>query len=162
MHPIPAHASLCRLTPGGVGGLLFSDGRVSHGPFFRTNPRLTEVDVKRQLLPTRIEPVRSPQRADENTLRLCTSERDAFLASVTLSGLTYEEIAARIGITKQAVHKWGREGVPHNRVRAFCNATGTLLLDEYLRLDRLMRQAIGRSREADRITAIAEAARRVA
>ena len=128
-------------------------------PFFPTDFRLTEVDVTgRSLLPRRIEAIRSPQKGDERALRLCTSERDAFLASVALSGLTYEEIAKRIGVTKQAVHKWRDEGVPHKRVRAFCNATGTLLLSEYLTLERMMRQAIGRAREADRIRQIAEAA----
>lgn len=112
----------------------------------------------RSLFSQRIEGVRSPAKGDERALRLCTSERDAFLASITLSGLTYDEIAARIGVSKQAVHKWRDAGVPHNRIRAFCNATGTMLLAEYLALERMMRQAVGRVREADRIQQIAEAA----
>lgn len=86
---------------------------------------------------------------------MCRTERDAFLASVTLSRLTYDEIAARIGVSKQAVHKWGRAGVPHKRLRAFCNATGTLLLEQWLAHDRAYREVEGRLRERDRIAAIA-------
>jgi hypothetical protein len=109
-------------------------------------------------LPHRIEGIRTAKAADLSTLRLCASERDAFLASVTISGLTYDELGARLGVTRQAVHKWGREGVPHKRLRAFCNATGTLLLAQYVELERLMKQAAHGVREADRIRAIAEAA----
>lgn len=93
--------------------------------------------------------------AAEDTLRLCTSERDALLVSITLSGLTYDELGARIGVSKQAVHKWTREGIPHKRVRAFCNATGTRLLEQYIDLQRALRAAQHRTREADRIAAIA-------
>ena len=99
--------------------------------------------------------MRSPDYAPREALSLCRSERDAFLASVTLSGLTYEEIAARIGVSKQAVHKWGREGVPHKRIRSFCNATGTRLLEQWLAHDRAFREVEGRLRERDRIAAIA-------
>lgn len=106
-------------------------------------------------LPSRIEGVRSPMPADSRTLRLCDSERDAFLASIQLSKLTYEEIAARIGVTKQAVSKWKAAGVPGSRVTAFCNATGTLLLRQYIDLQRALREAEGREREADRIAHIA-------
>lgn len=112
------------------------------------------------LLPPRIEGVRTPSSASEETLRLCRSERDAVLASIQLSGLTYEEIGARIGVTKQAVHKWVENGVPSRRVTAFCNATGTLLLDQYLRLQRAMREAMGQQRERDRIAHIASFSRR--
>ena len=47
------------------------------------------------LLPRRVEAVASPKLADERTLRMCFSEQDAIAASITLSGLTYREIAAR-------------------------------------------------------------------
>lgn len=86
---------------------------------------------------------------------MCATERDAFLASVLISRATYEEIAGRIGVTKQAVHKWGREGVPHNRVRAFCNATGTTLLRDFLDRERAVKAIQGRQRESERIAHIA-------
>jgi hypothetical protein len=107
------------------------------------------------LFPQRIEGIRSPAPASADTLRLCATERDAFLTSVTLSGLTYEEIGARIGVTKQAVNKWKAEGVPHNRVRAFCNATGTTLLSDFLDRERAVKAIQGRQREAERIAHIA-------
>ncbi len=93
--------------------------------------------------------------AGDKTLRLCDNERDAFLTSVLLSGLTYEEIGARIGVSKQAVNKWARKGIPHERVRAFCNATGTLLLDQYLHIERAKALVYGQMREADRVAHIA-------
>jgi hypothetical protein len=111
--------------------------------------------VSRSLFSQRIEAVRSPAPASADTLRLCVTERDAFLAAVTISGLTYEEIAARVGLTKQAVHKWGREGVPHSRVRAFCNATGTTLLRDFLDRERAVKAIQGRQRESERIAHIA-------
>lgn len=117
---------------------------------------------RNEFLPHRIEGVRSPDYAPREALARCHSERDAFLASVTLSGLTYDEIGARVGVSKQAVHKWGREGVPHKRVRAFCNATGTMLLDQWLAHDRAYREVEGRLRERDRIAAIASYSQQVA
>jgi hypothetical protein len=109
----------------------------------------------RGFLPHRVEGVRSPERASRQQLSRCLTERDAFLSSVAISHLTYDEIGARVGVTRQAVHKWGREGVPHKRVRAFCNATGTLLLEQWLFHDRAYREVEGRLRERDRIAAIA-------
>ena len=88
-------------------------------------------------------------------LRMCASERDAFLVSVQLSGLTYEEIGKRVGVSKQGVHKWREQGVPHKRTRAFCNATGTLLVVQYRELQKAIRAAQNRVREADRIQSIA-------
>lgn len=114
------------------------------------------------LLPNRIEGVPTARRADADTLRLCGCERDAFLASVTISGLTYDEIGARVGVSRQAVHKWGAEGVPHKRIAAFCNATGTALLSQFLDFDRLLRQAAHGQRECDRIEAIASRIRAAA
>lgn len=105
-------------------------------------------------LPARIEGIRSPAMACDETLRLCKTERHAFLASVTISGLTYEEIGLRLGITKQAVNKWGRGGVPHKRVRAFCNATGTRLLEQFIAWESAKRSAFNQLREADRIAQI--------
>ncbi len=112
--------------------------------------------MKRQgQFPQRIEGIRSPAWADDETLARCRTERDAFLVSVQLSGLTYEEIGARIGIKKQSVHKWSTAGVPSRRVRAFCNATGTCLLEQWLADERAKRAVRGRLRERDRIAAIA-------
>lgn len=110
------------------------------------------------LLPRRIEGVRSPSLACRETLRLCRSERDAVLASVALSKLTYAEIGARCGVTKQAVEKWTRKGIPSARVTAFCNATGTRLVEQYVELERAMRAAEGHMRERDYIAAIVRAA----
>ncbi|HEY1035059.1 MAG TPA: hypothetical protein VGE09_08760 [Pseudoxanthomonas sp.] len=110
------------------------------------------------LLPRRIEGVRSPSLACRETLRLCRSERDAVLASVALSKLTYAEIGARCGVTKQAVEKWTRKGIPSARVMAFCNATGTRLVEQYIELERALRVADGRMRELDYIAAIVRAA----
>lgn len=130
------------------------------GLLFRLVLRLTEVDVNRQaLFPQRIEAVRGPALASDEVLALCKTERHALLASVTLSGLTYEEIAARIGVTKQAVNKWTRKGIPHERVRAFCNATNTRLVEQFIRWELAKRQMNHQMREADRIAAIVETAR---
>jgi hypothetical protein len=111
------------------------------------------------LLPVRIEGIRSPVMESDKTLRMCDTERDAFLTSVTLSGLTYQAIADRIGVTKQAVNKWSRNGVPHDRVRAFCNATGSLLLTQYIKVEQAKAAVYGHMRETDRIEQIACQAR---
>lgn len=107
------------------------------------------------LLLNRIEAVPSAKPANDDVLRLCASERDAFLVSVQLSGLTYEEIGKRVGVSKQGVHKWREQGVPHKRTRAFCNATGTLLVVQFRELQKAIRTAQSRVREADRIAQIA-------
>lgn len=107
------------------------------------------------LFSQRIEGVRTARPASSDTLRLCASERDAVLVSIQLSGLTYTEIGSRIGVSKQAIEKWTRKGVPGVRVRAFCNATSTRLLEQYIELERALRQAQGVVRERDRIAAIA-------
>lgn len=106
------------------------------------------------LLPSRIEGVASPRNADERTLRLCMSEQDAVVASIRLSGLTLDEIGARIGVSKQAVAKWQKAGVPRKRFVAFQNATGTLLIQQYADMEQAMRIAQGIVRERDRIAAI--------
>jgi hypothetical protein len=106
------------------------------------------------LLPPRIEGLRSPRPADERTLRLCFSEQDAVKASITLSALTLEEIGSRIGVSKQAVEKWKKNGLPHKRTRAFQNATGTLLVEQYREMERALKQAQGVVRERDRMAAI--------
>lgn len=108
-----------------------------------------------QLLPRRTELVRGAQPVSADTLRLCATERDAFLVSKTLSRLTYAEIAARIGVRQQAVSKWLDKGVPSVRVTAFCNATGTTLLRDFLARERAYKAIQGQQREADRIAHIA-------
>lgn len=110
--------------------------------------------MSKGFLPSRIEGVRSARDADERTLRMCFSEGDAVVASIRLSGLSLEEIGARVGVTKQAVAKWQANGVPHKRTQAFQNATGTRLLTQYRDMDRAMREAVGKARERDRIAAI--------
>ncbi len=100
--------------------------------------------------------------ADDETIALCKTERDALLVSVTLSGLTYDEIASRIGVSKQAVNKWTRKGIPPNRVRAFCNAVGTRLVEQFIRWQIAKRAVFNQMRESDRIAQIVEQARQVA
>lgn len=85
---------------------------------------------------------------------MCLSEQDAVVASIRLSGLTLTEIAARCGVSKVAVCKWQRNGVPHRRIAAFQNATGVRLLQQYLDMERAMRIARGMVREQDRIAAM--------
>jgi hypothetical protein len=116
--------------------------------------------VNRQgYFPQRIEAVRSPELVSDETLALCKTERDALLASITISGLTYDEIGARIGVTKQAVNKWTRKGIPHHRVRAFCNAVGNRLVEQFIQWELMKRQMRRQLRESDRIAAIVEQAR---
>lgn len=114
------------------------------------------------LLPSRIEAIPSPRNAPFDVLRLCNSERDAVLVSIRMSKLSQREIAARIGVSKQALSKWLREGVPGSRVRGFCSATGTLLLQQYIAMHRAMREASGHRCENDRIGEIAAIALRAA
>ena len=114
--------------------------------------------IRQGLLPHRIEGLRSPSMASADTLRLCRSERDAVLASITLSGLSYAEIGARCGVTKQAVEKWARKGVPDVRLPAFSVATGTRLVEQYAALQEALRAAEGRIRERDHIASIVRAA----
>lgn len=115
--------------------------------------------MKRQpLFQQRIEGIRSASLAPHDMLRLCRTERDAVLASIALSTLTYSEIGARCGVSKQAVEKWARHGVPEARLRAFCNATGTRLVEQYVALQAAMREVEGHMREQDYIDAIVRAA----
>ena len=57
------------------------------------------MNPQQSLIPQRIEGIRSPRHADERTLRLCFSEADAVAASIALSGLTFREIAERMGVS---------------------------------------------------------------
>ena len=108
------------------------------------------------LLPYRIEGVASPRNADDKTLRMCFSEQDAINASVTLSGLTYREIAARMGVSKSLVNAWAKDerALPDRRVTAFCNATGTNLLRQWQEMERALRRAAGQERRRDQIAEI--------
>lgn len=108
------------------------------------------------LLPQRIEGVPSPKMADERTLRMCFSEQDAIIASITLSGLTYREIATRMGRSKSLVNAMakGERGLSRKNTPAFCHATGTLLVIQYREMVRALEQATGRVKERDRMAAI--------
>lgn len=112
--------------------------------------------VVAKLLPPRIEGVRTPRPADERTLRMCFSEQDAIGASVALSGMTYRELAARMGVSKSLVNAMvkGERPLSARRTQAFCNATGTALIQQYRDMERALREAAGRQRERDRIAAI--------
>jgi plasmid maintenance system antidote protein VapI len=108
------------------------------------------------LLPNRIEGVRTPRLADERTLRACYTEADAVAASVALSGLTYREIAARMGKSKSLVNAMvkGERGLSTKLTPAFCHATGTLLVVQYREMERALREAQGRVRAKDRMASI--------
>ena len=108
------------------------------------------------LLPNRIEGVRTARYADEKTLRLCFSEADAIAASVALSGLTYRELAARMGRSKSLVNALvkGERALSTKLTPAFCNATGTLLVVQYREMERALREAQGRVRARDRMASI--------
>jgi len=112
--------------------------------------------LQKPLIPQRIEAVSGARLADERTLRLCFSEQDAILASIALSGLTYREIAARMGRSKSLINAMakGERGLAHKATQAFCNATGTLLIVQYREMERALAQAAGRVRERDRMAAI--------
>jgi hypothetical protein len=107
-------------------------------------------------LPQRIEGVPSPKMADERTLRMCFSEQDAIIASITLSGLTYREIATRMGRSKSLINAMakGDRGLSRKNTQAFCNATGTLLVVQYREMVRALEHATGRVKERDRMAAI--------
>ncbi|MFC4729498.1 hypothetical protein [Coralloluteibacterium thermophilus] len=112
--------------------------------------------MKGALLPPRLEVVERPRDADERTLRLCFSERDAIAASVVLSGRTYREIAARMGVSKTLVDAMvkGDRPLTAKRTAAFCAATGTNLVRQYREMERALRAATGNLRERDRIADI--------
>lgn len=108
------------------------------------------------LLPRRIEGVPTPRPADEWTLRQCLTEQDAIVASIALSKLTYREIAARMGISKSMVNALtkGERLLSRKRTQAFCNATGTSLIQQYRDMEAALRVAAGKQRERDRIANI--------
>lgn len=114
------------------------------------------MDSCKTLLPQRLEAVPSPKLADERTLRMCFSEQDAIVASITLSGLTYREIAARMGKSKSLVNALakGERSLSRKTTQAFCHATGTRLVEQYREMERALREASGRVRSSDRMRAI--------
>lgn len=108
------------------------------------------------LIPRRLEAVPSPKLADEKTLRMCFSEQDAINASIALSGLTYREIAARMGKSKSLVNAMakGERELARKNTNAFCHATGTLLVVQYREMVKAMDAAMGRVKERDRMASI--------
>lgn len=112
--------------------------------------------TQKQLILQRIEGVRTARRADEQTLRRCLTEQDAILSSIQLSGLTYREIAARMGASKSLVNALakGERNLTHKRTPAFECATGTCLITQFRDMERAIRAATGRVRERDRIAHI--------
>jgi ribosome-binding protein aMBF1 (putative translation factor) len=108
------------------------------------------------LIPQRIEAVAGPRLADERTLRMCFSEQDAIVASIQLSGLTYREIAARMGKSKSLVNALakGERELTHKNTNAFMHATGTLLVQQYRDMERALRIASGMTKARDRMAAI--------
>jgi plasmid maintenance system antidote protein VapI len=118
---------------------------------------------QKPLIPQRIEGI-GPRNADERALRLCYSEQDAIMVSIQLSGMTYREIAERMGKSKSLVNALakGERGLTHRNTAAFCNATGSNLIRQYRELERALRLASGAVRARDRIAAIVEQARAAA
>ena len=108
------------------------------------------------LIPQRIEVVAGAKLADERTLRMCFTEQDAIAASIALSGLTYREIAARMGKSKSLINAMakGERGLSRKNTPAFCNATGTLLIVQYREMVKALDAAAGRVRARDRMAAI--------
>lgn len=104
----------------------------------------------------RIEGIASPRDADERTLRLCFSEQDAINASITLSGLTLREVAARMGKSKSLINALtkGERGLTDRNTQAFCNATGWNVVKQWRAMDRAIREAAGNLRARDRMAAI--------
>jgi hypothetical protein len=94
--------------------------------------------------------------ADERTLRMCFTEQDAIAASIALSGLTYREIAARMGKSKSLVNAMakGERGLSRRNTTAFCNATGTLLIVQYREMVKALDAAAGRVKLRDRLASI--------
>jgi succinate dehydrogenase/fumarate reductase flavoprotein subunit len=114
------------------------------------------MDSQKPLISQRIEGIRTPRVADERTLRLCFSEQDAIVASIQLSGLTYREIAARMGKGKSLVDAMakGTRQLTRKNTQAFMHATGTRLIEQYREMQRAMDMASGVVRERDRMAAI--------
>ena len=112
--------------------------------------------MNRPLIPQRIEVVAGAKLADERTLRMCFTEQDAIAASIALSGLTYREIAARMGKSKSLINAMakGERGLSRKNTPAFCNATGTLLIVQYREMVKALDVAAGRVRARDRMAAI--------
>lgn len=108
------------------------------------------------LIKQRIEGVATPRNADERTLRMCFTERDAVVVSITLSALTYREIGARMGVSKSMVNALakGERRLTDRRTQSFCNATGTNLVKQYREMERALREAAGRALERDRIASM--------
>lgn len=102
------------------------------------------------------EGIPGPRDADERTLRLCFSEQDAINASITLSGLTLREVAARMGKSKSLVNALtkGERGLTDRNTQAFCNATGWNVVKQWRAMDRAIREAAGTLRARDRMAAI--------
>jgi len=110
----------------------------------------------------RIEAVPTPRDAEAKTLRLCFTETDAINGSIALCGLTYREIAARMGKSKSLVNALakGERQLTEKNTIAFCHATGTNLVRQWRAMDRAMREAAGQLRARDRIAAIVEPTQR--
>lgn len=108
------------------------------------------------LIPQRIEVIATAKMADERTLRMCFTEQDAIAASIALSGLTYREIAARMGKSKSLVNAMakGERGLSRRNTTAFCNATGTLLIVQYREMVKALDAAAGRVKLRDRLASI--------
>lgn len=62
----------------------------------------------------------------------CGSEREAMKVSLRMAGMHMADVAAQLGVSRNAVRLWVIKGIPRARVRDFCRVTGTTLLERYL------------------------------
>jgi len=84
------------------------------------------------------------QAPDEAWLRALTDDLDRRLRTsplerlLTLWRLSAAEAARAFGVSRQAVSKWRRDGVPPERARVLADlATATDLLDRYVKRERI-------------------------
>lgn len=99
----------------------------------------------------------SVRNADDQTLRLCSSEEEAIAVSLRLSGCHQSEIAKRMGISGAylTMLKKGERTLTTRMARRLIEATGWNLVRQYRDLQSALRTAQGRPREMDRIAYIA-------
>src|SRR5690606_36692776 len=118
--PGPLQILISPLAGSFVGQPFFSPERACGQKWTREDGCMT---YQQTLIPQRIEGIASPKLADERTLRMCFSAADAVAASILLSGLTFREIAARMGASKSLVNALAKSerNLTHKRTKAFCN-----------------------------------------
>lgn len=105
----------------------------------------------------------APRDASEKTLRGCDNEQDAVAVAIVLSRVSQAEIARRMGVAKSLLtmlksgeRLFGESLAGERLLEAFSAATGSNVVKQYRVMQMAYRAALGRSRAADRIYAIAQ------